>query len=340
VEQKKATGITRREFLTWAGVAAASLGLSSLGVTKIAEALEAGLAMHPVIWLQGGGCTGCSISFINTVNPDIKTVLLDPVVPGHQLSVKFHPTVMAAAGDLAISAIEKTRDAFKGQFILVIEGSVLTGDDGAYCDIGERNGKPIAMVDWTKDLCSNAMAVLSIGTCASYGGIPSAKPNPTGSKSVADVMKAAGIRTPVLNMPGCPPNPDWFVLAVAQILLNGLPKADELDEYGRLKKFHGVSVHDQCPRLKFFEAGTFAEKFGDEGCLVQLGCKGPMSMADCPTRKWNNGVNFCIGAGAPCLACCEPGFPELSEPFYGMMSEETMIRVGLKIRKQEDITNA
>jgi hydrogenase small subunit len=340
MEDEAKKGLSRREFLTWAGVFAASFGIAGTSLTKIAQALEEKLAIHPVIWIAGGSCTGCSVSLLNSVDPDIKKILLEPVVPGHQLSVVFHPTVMAASGDQAISAIEKTHAEKKGQYVLVVEGAVPTAADGAYCDFGMKNGKPVTMVEWMKDLGADCLAVLSVGTCSSYGGIPTGKPAPTGSVSVTEFFKSAGISKPVLNIPGCPPHPDWIVLSIAQILLNGLPTAADVDGDGRLKKIYGTSVHDQCPRRTFFDEGTFAEKFGDPGCLIELGCKGPQAMADCPTRLWNNKNNFCIGAGSPCIACCEPGFPDASSPFYAMLNEDNMLRYGVLDKYREVKRNA
>jgi len=314
---------------------AAAYGLSASKVPEIAKALEEKLAMHPVLWLQGGSCTGCSVSFLNVVDPDIKKVLLDPVVPGHQLSVKFHPNVSAAAGDVAINAIEDTAKNFKGKFVLVVEGSVPLAEKGAYCDVGEIGGKPVPFTKWMNDLGKDAALCIAIGTCSAYGGIPAGAPNPTQSVSLNDYFKSVGIKTPVLNVPGCPPHPDWFVLAVAGVLINGLPKASDLDQYGRLLQFHGKSIHDYCTRRKQYDEGVFAEKYGDEGCLATLGCKGPITNADCPTRKWNGGVNYCIGAGAPCISCCEPGFPDASSPFYAKLPDETLIRYGYKAKKED-----
>jgi hydrogenase small subunit len=165
-------------------------------------------------------------------------------------------------------------------------------------------------------LGKNALATLSVGTCAAYGGLPAASPNPTGCKSVTDVYKDLNIKSPVINIPGCPCHPDWFIGTVAKILLYGLPKEKELDEYQRLKLFFGRSVHNRCIKRDCLDDGIFATKFGEEGCLLELGCKGPFTNADCPIRLWNGSTNWCIGAGAPCIGCTEPGFPDAHSPIY------------------------
>jgi hydrogenase small subunit len=152
------------------------------------------------------------------------------------------------------------------------------------------------------------MAVINAGTCSSYGGIPGAKPNPTGIKPVAEILKEDGISTPVVNVPGCPPHPDWFVGTVATILIGGLEALD-VDSLGRPKAFYGKLLHDNCQYRGSFDKGVFAKDFSEEGCLYQLGCKGPVTNADCSHRKWNNGTNWCIGSGSPCIGCVEPEFP-------------------------------
>jgi hydrogenase small subunit len=160
------------------------------------------------------------------------------------------------------------------------------------------------------------MAVLTVGTCAAYGGLSAAAPNPTGSKGVSDVFADLKIDTPVINIPGCPCHPDWFIGTVAKILLYGMPKPKELDGHGRLKLFFGRSVHNRCINRDYLDEGIFASTFGEEGCLLELGCKGPFTNADCPIRLWNGSVSWCINVGAPCIGCTEKGFPDAHSPIY------------------------
>ncbi|MBI5287226.1 MAG: oxidoreductase, partial [Deltaproteobacteria bacterium] len=165
---------------------------------------------------------------------------------------------------------------------------------------------------------------IALGTCAAYGGIPAGAPNPTGNKGVADFLKGEKIKTPVINIPGCPPHPDWFVGTVADILLFGLPKPGKIDKEGRPKAFYGKTIHDSCQRRSYYEEGKYAEKFGDEGCMIRLGCKGPDTHADCPIRLWNSGVNWCVGAGSICQGCTEPGFPDKFSPIFAKLSDEEL----------------
>ena len=171
------------------------------------------------------------------------------------------------------------------------------------------------------DMAKNAMAILCVGTCSSFGGIPAAAPNPTGCKSVKAYLDEIGISKPLINIPGCPPHPDWIVSTIASILIGGLPKAEELDDNLRPLTFYGKLIHETCPRRSYFDEGKFAKKFGEEGCLFELGCKGPITYADCPTRHWNSGTNWPIGAGAPCNGCTQPEFPDLVAPFYERLAD-------------------
>ncbi|MFN3346805.1 MAG: hypothetical protein ACK42E_03220, partial [Candidatus Bipolaricaulaceae bacterium] len=129
-------------------------------------------------------------------------------------------------------------------------------------------------------------------------------------------LRANGQETPVVNVPGCPPHPRWFVGTMLHLLLYGLPKPGDLDEAGRLRSVYSALVHETCPRRADFEVGRLAKVFGEDGCLYELGCKGPYTNATCPHHGWNGGVNWCIKAGHPCLGCCEPEFPDFPAPLF------------------------
>ncbi len=283
---------------------------------------------YPLLWLQGGACTGCSVSLLNSVSPSARNVLVDEMIPGKHINMRFHSTIMAGVGDPAIAELERTRDEASGAYLLVVEGSVPLGADGVYGVIGEHNGKGIPMHAWVKSLAPDALAVVAVGTCAAFGGIPAGAPNPTESVSVEEVFSSEGIPTPLINVPGCPPHPDWFVGTIASVLLQGLPKESDLDEYVRPKAFYGQLIHENCPRRAYFDEGKFAKKLSDPYCLYELGCKGPVTHADCPTRLWNHGVNWCVGSGAPCIGCVEPAFPDVVAPVYEKITDEALPNIG------------
>ena len=278
----------------------------------------------PAVWLQGGACSGCIVSVLNAMSPTVRNLLLDEIVPGAHVNLRFQPTIMAASGEIAMSVL--AGDAVGEGFLLCVEGSVQTGHP-AYCTIGEADGEEITILDKTCELARKALAVVAVGTCASFGGIPGSAPNPTASKGVGAVLAEQGIDTPVINIPGCPPHPDWFVHTVAGVLLGGLPGPEALDDLGRPLEFYGKTIHESCPRRADFDAGKFAKKHGDAGCLYHLGCKGPVTYADCPTRMWNSGVSWCVGANAPCIACVEPGFLDAVSPLYEKITEERLARL-------------
>lgn len=287
-----------------------------------------GIEEYPVIWLQAGSCTGCSVSVLNSASPTIKNLLIDEILPGKHVNIKYHATIMAGQGKEALDEMEKTRKGAKGKYLLVVEGTVPTAEGGVYGAIGEDGGKPKPFTAHVSSLAADSLAVIAIGTCASFGGIASGSPNPSGSVGVGKFLEDEGISIPLINVPGCPPHPDWFYNTVVDILLRGLPAAGDLDDYKRPKAFYGSLIHENCPRRPYFDEGKFARNFGEPGCLNELGCKGPVTYADCPLRRWNNGANWCIGAGSPCIGCVEPGFPDNLSPMYEKLTDETMPKIG------------
>ncbi len=306
---KEKKEITRRGFLKLMGSGSAGLvGVSIIGLPGFEKLLAATVADVPVVWVQAGSCTGCSISVLNSVSPTIQDLLLGEMVPGKHVSMAFHPSVSAGQGNQVVEVLQAFARGERGPFVLVVEGAVSTKDDGVYCEVGEINGHGITMLTHVKDLSKKAKAVINVGTCSAYGGIPMASPNPTGIKPVAKILQEEGITTPCVNVPGCPPHPDWFVGTVVTVLIGGLGALD-LDDQSRPRAFYGSRIHDNCQLRGQFDQGRFAQSFSDDGCLYKLGCKGPVAHADCGHRKWNNGANWCIGSGSPCIGCVEPEFP-------------------------------
>lgn len=265
---------------------------------------------------------------LNSVSPNIKNILIDEVLPGKHINLRYHATIMAGQGEAVLKELEQAVKDSKGGYILVVEGAVPTAEDGAYDTLGEKGGKPTTVASHVEYLAKNALVVVALGTCATFGGIAAGAPNPSGSLGVDEFLKDRKISKPLINISGCPPHPDWFVGTLASVLLKGLPKPEELDEHKRPKAFYDKLVHENCPRRAYFDEGKFAKKFGEPGCLNELGCKGPVSHADCPIRLWNHGVNWCIGAGGGCLGCAEPGFPDLLSPFYEKLSDEALPAIG------------
>jgi hydrogenase small subunit len=287
------------------------------------------------VWIPAGACGGCAVSMLNTVAPSIKNVLIDEVVPGVHISTKFHLNVSAGSGDPVIKVIEDVGEHEKGTFLLIVDGVIPLAEDGIFCSVGEKGEKPITVRQWVVDLGKKAMAVIALGTCSSFGGIPGARPNLTGVKSLREIFKEEKIKTPLINVPGCPPHPDWFVGTVARVLIAGLHTAADLDDLLRPKDFYGLLIHENCQRRPYFDEGKFAKKFGDPGCLYELGCKGPITYADCPIRQWNNGVNWCIKSGMGCQGCTQPEFPDFQGSFYEKLTDVDVPKIGAYWKRQE-----
>ena len=287
--------ISRREFLQFCAAVSATLGLPAGAEAAVAKAVEK--AKRPsVIWLHFQECTGCTESLLRAEHPTLEKLILDVI------SLDYHETLMAAAGHQAEAARKAAMKANKGKYVLVVEGAIPLKDNGIYCKIGGQKA-----VDMVKECAADAAAVIAIGSCASWGGMPSTGPNPTGASSAAEALGK-----PVVTIPGCPPNPYNFLAAVVHFLTFG--KLPEVDQLGRPKFAYSRLVHDNCERRAHFDAGRFAVEFGDSGhrqgyCLYKLGCKGPETYANCPTLLFGDAGPGCwpVGTGHPCIGCTEKG---------------------------------
>ena len=290
----------------------------------------------PAVWISAGACGGCAISVLNTVAPSIKNVLIDEVIPGVHISLKFQLNISAGSGDQVMKVLEDVGQQKQGEFLLIVDGVVSTADGGIFCTIGERGEERIPVRQWVVELGKKALAVMALGTCSCFGGIPGARPNPSGVKKLMDIYKKEGVKTPLINVPGCPPHPDWFVGTLAKLLIAGLPKPEDLDDWLRPKEFYGMLIHENCQRRAYFDEGKFAKHFGEPGCLYELGCKGPITYADCPLKQWNNGVNWCIRAGMGCQGCTQPEFPDFLGSFYEKLTDVDVPKIGEYWKEKED----
>jgi hydrogenase small subunit/[NiFe] hydrogenase small subunit len=217
---------------------------------------------------------------------------------------------MAAAGHQAEQLLHETIEKYEGKFICVVEGGIPTAEDGIYCKIAGKTA-----VDILAEVAPKAAAVIAIGSCATYGGIQAASPNPTGAVGVKDLVSS----TPIINIPGCPPNPISFLGTVLHYLtFKRLPATDSL---GRPLFAYGRRIHDHCERRSHFDEGRFVEQFGDEYhkagyCLYKVGCKGPETFANCPAVRFNNVGVWTVSVGHGCVGCTEPNFWDTMTPFY------------------------
>jgi hydrogenase small subunit len=285
--------VSRRDFLRVCTAAAAAIGLGATAAARFAEAAAAGIKPS-VIWLHFQECTGCTESLLRTSAPGVGELILDLV------SLDYHETLFAAAGHQAEAALHAAMTDNKGKYNCVVEGAIPTKDDGIYCMIGGRTAIQIL-----NEVAADAGAVIAIGSCASWGGIPSADPNPTGSVGAPEILKGKT----VVTLPGCPANPYNFLGVALQYATFGTLPA--LDDQGRPMFAYGRTIHEHCPRRAHFDAGRFARQFGDEGhrqgwCLYELGCKGPQTHANCSVLHFCEVVDaWPIGIGHPCVGCTE-----------------------------------
>lgn len=295
--------LTRRDFLKLCTATLTAVSLTDQLVPILRQAFaESKLAKPPVIWLELGSCTGNSVSLENAVNPNLNQVIED------MLDIRYSWLLNVMQGPEIVQTIMETVEKEAGKFWLVVEGAAMTAENGRYNYVFMRDNQMVTGLTALQEFAPKAKYVISVGTCACFGGPSAAYPNPGGAKGVWEVIKQ-----PVINIPGCPANPDWMTGTFSHLIMYGIP---ELDSYNRPKMFFGRTIHDLCQRRQQFEDGIFASFPGESGCLYKVGCKGPITHADCPMRQWNHYVNWPVKAGAPCIGCANPGFPDSTMPFY------------------------
>lgn len=298
----EARGVSRREFLKVCTIAAAAVGLPAWSVGKIAEAATRA-ARPSVIWLHFQECTGCTESLLRTSHPALSELLFNLI------SLDYHETLFAAAGTNAEDALRAAMRKNAGKYVCVVEGSIPTKDNGAYCRVGGKTA-----IEIISEVGAKAGAIIAIGSCASWGGVASADPNPTGATGVPQLLKTAGYAPvlkgkPIVTLPGCPPNPYNLLGTVLQYATFGTLPA--LDGLGRPKFAYARTIHEDCPRRPHFDAGRFVEKFGDPNhrlgyCLYKTGCKGPKTLASCSQQHFVEVVGaWPVGIGHPCIGCTE-----------------------------------
>lgn len=294
----------RRKFIKITAYLAALLGIDAKIGSLFAQGLTSAFEKKkrlPVIWLHFQECTGCTESLIKTMHPDMSEIILELI------SLDYHDTLLAPAGYQAEEVREKSIKANHGNYILCIEGAIPTKDGGIYCAIGGKD--PLVIL---KEAADGAKAIIAWGTCASFGGLAAAKPNPTGAKPVSELVKDK----PIINVSGCPPVSEVMAAVIAHYVV--FEKIPELDGNKRPKAFYSQLLHDTCYRRSHFNDVRFAKRFDDPHgyCLFQLGCKGPLTCTPCGVIGHSAGLSLPARSGHPCLGCTEPNFWDQMTPFY------------------------
>jgi len=317
--------VTRRDFLKLCALlgVGAVVTLYSSEIKRVVGqvAAEGGGKIH-LIWLNLASDTGCTISMLQASNPD-----LIEAVENLGISADFWKAIMTPDYDLGwvsagytqedLSQVPLINAAFGNApvNVLVVEGTPQTGtphgsSQGYFCTTSTYNGSPVTGYDLLQRLAAKASYVVAVGQCSSFGGIPAASGNLTGAVSVKDALTQASVSTkhPIVNIPGCPANPDWTLVTLATVLQGIDP---DLDDQGRPKAFFTSYIHDNCPRRDAYNRGQMAKTFDDPvGCFWDLGCKGPITQGSCAIKKWNGGTGFCTQAGPMCWGCMHPNFPD------------------------------
>lgn len=289
-------GISRRDFIKYCSVMAVSMGLPIGTGVKIANAITSP-ARPPVIWLSFQECTGCIESLLRSTHPTLDHLILDLI------SLDYSETLSAAAGHQAEAAKEQSIRENSGKFILVVDGAIPTKDKGIYCKIAGKTALEIL-----NETAPHAGTIVAMGSCASWGGVAAAPPNPTEAKGIPELLPSKK----VVTIPGCPPNP-YNLLSTLLYFLT-FKKLPELDQKGRPQFAYSRLIHENCERRPHFDAGRFANEFGDDShrkgyCLYKLGCKGPETFANCPTILFGEAGSgsWPVGVGHPCFGCTEKG---------------------------------
>jgi hydrogenase small subunit len=285
-----------------------------------------------VFWLAGMSCDGCSIAAVGATMPTVES-LMTGKLPGVPRLVLHHTALQVEAGE---AYVEPMRQAWRGElgapYVIVYEGSIAdetkaVAAGGYWSAVGEELDeatgltRQVPSAEWAARLAPGAAAVIAIGTCATWGGIPAAYGNPTGAMSMMDFLGRdyrSALGVPVVNIPGCPPVGDNFTETVAAVLLflQGIGPLPEFDDLGRPAWLFGETVHRNCVRAGYYEEGTFAHEYGGKECLVEVGCWGPVVQCNITSRGAINHLGGCMNVGGPCIGCTMPGFPDKFAPFY------------------------
>lgn len=295
--------LSRREFLKLVVKGAVLGNFMELVTPPLEKAVAQGeVKKLPVVMIETGTCTGDSISLDNIWTPTFSDIL------NNITDWRYDWTMMQSQGELAYQVLTDTYNKMPYEYILLVQGAMLQRDDGHYNHVGIEDGRMITGLELVRRIGLKAKYVVAIGHCATYGGPVAGYPNPTQATGVQNILPERR----VINVSGCPAHPDWIMGTLLHLALYGEP---ELEKFGRPKMFYGETVHNNCPRRRYYDQGIFATNIGQKECLYRVGCKGPVTYADCPIRRWNDRYNWPIGCNSPCIGCTEPGYPDLMEPF-------------------------
>src|SRR3981081_4349975 len=305
-------------------------------------------------WITAGlGCDGDSVSITAATQPSIEDVLLG-AIPGLPKVHLHNPVLAYENGDEVMKFWYLAEQGKLEPFMLGVEGSIPNEkikSEGYWAALGTdaKTGQPITTCEWIDRLAPKALAVVACGTCATYGGIHAMEGNPTGCMGLADYLgwdwkSKAGL--PIVNVPGCPVQPDNFMETVLYLLYQvaGLAPMIPLDDQLRPKWLFGATVHDGSDRAGYYAQAASPELYGSPKCIVKLGCWGPVVNCNVPKRGWMAGIGGCPNVGGICIGCTMPGFPDKFMPFMdappgSKVSGNAIMAYGKSMRQLRRITN-
>jgi hydrogenase small subunit len=312
-------------------------GATPRGIGGLGGSDEGPLSEVHVFWIAGMSCDGCSVAATGATSPSVEE-LLTGSIPGIPKVVLHHPVLSVSAGHGFVEPFAKAVAGTLGApYVVVLEGSIPDDQrfetEGFFSGLGvgadwpegfdapRASDQPLRITDWVRWMAPGAAACVAIGTCATWGGVPAAAGNITGSMSLMDFLGRdyrSALGVPVVNIPGCSPIGDNFTETVAAVLmfLQGVGPLPEFDELGRPAWLFGETVHRHCVRAGYYEEGVFAKQEGDQECLVHIGCWGPVVQCNITERGAINHMGGCMVAGGACIGCTMPGFPDKFSPFY------------------------
>jgi hydrogenase small subunit len=308
-----------------------------------------------ILWIsEGMSCDGDTISITASDSPSIEDVVTG-MVPGLP-SVRLHNKVLSptVGGEEFLAPYRAAARGELSPFILVIEGSIPNENingEGYWTSFGndEQTGEPLTLNWWLDRLAPKAWATVAAGTCAAYGGIHAMAGNPTGCMGLADYLGwdyRSGAGLPVVNVPGCPVQPENFMETLTWVLYTaaGLAPPPPLDSLGRPQWLFGKTVHEGCDRAGYYEQSDFAHDYNSPKCQVKIGCWGPVVNCNVPKRGWMHGIGGCPNVGGICIGCTMPGFPDKFMPFMdmppgGSLSSALGKPYGALVRTLRGITN-
>ena len=332
----------------------AAIGIRSRAVQPDTSRVRLGpLEKIYLIWMAGASCDGCTVAATGATHPRVEHLQAGSI-PGLP-RVELISTVLSVevGSEWVHNLFMAERGELDAPYLICWEGSIMDeaiAGDGYWMGLGEdpETGRQITSLEWLDRLAPGAAALIAVGTCATWGGIPAAKGNVTNSMGVKDYL-AKGYRSafgvPVVNVPGCAPIGDNVLetLTAVCLFLNGLAPLPEFDELGRPAWLFGETVHSHCPRVGYYEEGVFARDYGDKECLVELGCWGPVVQCNIDQRGMVDGRGGCMQMGGICIGCTMPGFPDKFSPITatptGSLSSSATSRVvGGGIRRMRTVS--